>query len=180
MKAKKVNFIPKGYNVVTPYLSVKGAAEAIAFYKKVFGAKEVMRMAGPNGTIGHAEIQVGDSRIMLADEFPEMNFRSPRSVGGTPVHIHLYVQDVDRVAKKAVAAGAKQLRPVADQFYGDRSGSLEDPFGHVWHVATHIADIPMKELKKRAAAMAASAGTEKGDSPSEEEKGLSPSKEALT
>jgi PhnB protein len=92
---------------------------------------------------------------MLADEFPEMNFRSPRSVGGTPVNIHLYVQDVDKVAKKAVAAGAKLLRPVADQFYGDRSGSLEDPFGHIWHIATHVEDIPMKELKKRAAAKAA-------------------------
>ena len=117
-------------------------------------------MPGPGGTIGHAEIQVGDSRIMLADEFPEMNFRSPPSVGGTPVNIHLYVQDVDKVVKKAVAAGAKSLRPVADQFYGDRSGSLEDPFGHVWHIATHIKDIPVKELKKRAAAMAAAA--EKG------------------
>jgi PhnB protein len=157
MKAKKVNFIPKGYNLVMPYLSVKGAAEAIAFYKKVFGVKEVMRMAGPNETIGHAEIQVGDSRIMLADEFPEMNFRGPRAVGGTPVTIHLYVQDVDKVAKKAVGAGAKLLQPVADQFYGDRSATLEDPFGHMWHVATHIEDIPMKELKKRAAAMAASA-----------------------
>jgi len=149
--------IPKGYHAVTPYLSVQGAAGAIAFYKKAFGAKEIMRMPGPGRTLGHAEIQVGDSRIMLADEFPEMNFRSPRSVGGTPVNIHLYVPDVDRVAKKAVAVGAKLLRPVADQFYGDRSGSLEDPFGHVWHVATHIKDIPMKELKKRAAAMAASA-----------------------
>jgi len=156
----KIKPIPKGYHAVTPYLSVQGAAGAIAFYKKVFGAKEIMRMLGPGGTIGHAEIQVGDSRIMLADEFPEMNFRSPRSVGGTPVNIHLYVPDVDKVAKKAVAAGAKSLRPVADQFYGDRSGALEDPFGHVWHVATHIKDIPMKELKKRAAAMAAAA--EKG------------------
>ncbi|HEY7559936.1 MAG TPA: VOC family protein [Candidatus Binatia bacterium] len=156
----KIRPIPKGYHAVTPYMSVQGAAGAIAFYKKAFGAKEVMRMPGPAGTIGHAEIQVGDSRIMLADEFPEMNFRSPRSVGGTPVNIHLYVSDVDRVVKKAVAAGAKLLRPVADQFYGDRGGSLEDPFGHVWHVATHIKDIPMKELKKRAAAVAASA--EKG------------------
>jgi PhnB protein len=151
----KTRPIPKGYHAVTPYLSVQGAAIAIAFYKKAFGAKEVMRMPGPEGTIGHAEIQIGDSRIMLADEFPEMNFRSPRSVGGTPVNIHLYVQDVDKVAKKAAAAGAKLLRPVADQFYGDRSGSLEDPFGHVWHVATHVEDIPMKELKKRAAAKAA-------------------------
>jgi PhnB protein len=156
----KTKPIPKGYHAVTPYLSVQGAADALAFYKKAFGAKEVMRMPGPGGTIGHAEIQIGDSRIMLADESPEMNFRSPRAIGGTPVTIHLYVQDVDRVAKKAVAAGAKLLRPVADQFYGDRSGSLEDPFGHVWHVATHVKDIPMKELKKRAAAMAASA--EKG------------------
>ena len=156
----KTKPIPKGYHAVTPYLSVQGAASAIAFYKKAFGAKEIMRMPGPEGTIGHAEIQIGDSRIMLADEFPDMNFRSPRAVGGTSVNIHLYVQDVDKVAKKAVAAGAKLLRPVADQFYGDRSGSLEDPFGHVWHVATHTEDIPMKELKKRAVAMAASA--EKG------------------
>jgi PhnB protein len=135
---------------------VKGAAGAIAFYKKAFGAKEVMRMPGPGGTIGHAEIQIGDSRIMLADEFPEMNFRSPRTGGGTSVNIHLYVPDVDRVVKKAIAAGAKPLRPVADQFYGDRTGSLEDPFGHVWHVATHVEDIPMKDLKKRAVALAAS------------------------
>jgi PhnB protein len=154
---KKVRPTPKGYHAVTPYLSVKGAASAIAFYKKAFGAKEIMRMPGPGGTIGHAEIQIGDSHIMLADEYPEMNFRSPQAFGGTPVAISLYVQDVDRVVKKAIAGGAKVLRPVTDQFYGDRSGSLEDPFGHVWHVATHKEDIPMKELKKRAAAMAASA-----------------------
>ena len=154
---RKTRPIPKGYHAVTPYLSVQGAAAAISFYKKVFGAKEIMRMPGPRGTIGHAEIQIGDSRIMLADEFPEMNFRSPRSVGGTPVTIHLYVQDVDKVAKKAIAAGAKILRPVTDQFYGDRTGSVEDPFGHVWHLATHIEDVPMKELKKRARARAASA-----------------------
>ena len=152
----KIKPIPKGYNAVTPYLCVKGAAGAIAFYKKAFGAKEVMRMPGPGGTIGHAEIQIGDSRIMLADEFPEMNFRSPRTGGGTSVNIHLYVPDVDRVVKKAIAAGAKPLRPVAEQFYGDRTGSLEDPFGHVWHVATHVEDIPMKDLKKRAVALAAS------------------------
>lgn len=153
----KAKTIPKGYHSVTPYLCVQGAAAAIAFYKKVFGAKEVMRMPGPAGTIGHGEIQIGDSRIMLADEFPEINFRGPRSVGGTPVNIHLYVPDVDGLVKKAVAAGAKLLRAPADQFYGDRGASLEDPFGHVWHVATHIEDIPMKELKKRAAAMANSA-----------------------
>ena len=154
---KKVKPIPQGFGAVTPYLSVKGAAGAIAFYKKAFAAKEVMRMAAPGGTIGHAEIQIVDSRIMLADEYPDMNFRGPRSFGGTSVHIHLYVQDVDRVVKKAVAAGAKLLRPVTDQLYGDRSGSLEDPFGHVWHVATHKEDVPTKELKKRAAALAASA-----------------------
>jgi len=156
----KTRAIPKGYHAVTPYLSVQGAADAIGFYKKAFGAKEIMRMSGPGGTIGHAEIQVGDSRIMLADEFPEMNFRSPRAVGGTPVNLHLYVPDVDKVVKKAVAAGATSLRPVADQFYGDRSGTLEDPFGHIWHIATHVEDVPMKELKKRAAAMAASAEKE--------------------
>ena len=154
MKAKKVHFVPKGYRTVTPYLSVNGAAGAIAFYKKVFEAKEVMRMPGLNGAIGHAEITIGDSRIMLADEYPEMNFRGPGACGGTPVHIHVYVKDADKVAKKAVAAGAKLLRPVVDQFYGDRSGSLEDPFGHVWHVATHTKDLSMKEMKKRAAAMA--------------------------
>lgn len=154
---KKVKPIPQGFGAVTPYLSVEGAAGAIAFYKKAFAAKEIMRMAAPGGTIGHAEIQIDDSRIMLADEYPDMNFRGPRSFGGTSVHIHLYVQDVDRVVKKAVAAGAKLLRPVTDQFYGDRSGSLEDPFGHVWHVATHKEDVPTKELKKRAAALAASA-----------------------
>ena len=157
MRAKQVHFVPKGYHVVTPYLSIKGAAGAIAFYTKIFGAKEVMRMPGPDGTIGHAEIQIGDSRIMLADEYPDMNFRGPRACGGTPVHIHVYVKDADKVAKKAVAAGAKLLRPVVDQFYGDRSGSLEDPFGHVWHVATHTKDISMKEMKKRAAAMARTA-----------------------
>jgi PhnB protein len=156
----KIKPIPKGYHAVTPYLSVKGAASAIAFYKKAFGAKEVMRMPGPGETIGHAEIEIGNCRIMLTDEYPDMNFRSPHAFGGTSVHIHLYVNNADRVAKKAVAAGAKLLRPVTDQFYGDRSGSLEDPFGHVWHVATHIADVPMKELKKRAAAMAEAA--EKG------------------
>ena len=154
---KQMNHVPKGYHAVTPYLSIKGAADAIAFYKKAFGAKEIMRMPGPRGSVGHAEIEIGGSRIMLADEYPEMNFLSPRSFGGTSVHIHVYVQNADAVAKKAVATGAKLLRPVADQFYGDRSGSLEDPFGHVWHVATHVRDISSRELKKRAAELAASA-----------------------
>lgn len=156
MKAK-VKPIPTGYHAVTPYLSIKGAANAIAFYKKAFAAKEIMRMPAPGGTIGHAEIQIGDSRIMLADEYPDLNFHGPKTLGGASVHIHLYVPDVDKVVKKAVAAGAKLLRPVIDQFYGDRSGSLEDPFGHVWHVATHKEDIAPKEMKKRAAAMAKSA-----------------------
>ncbi|HET9492570.1 MAG TPA: VOC family protein [Methylomirabilota bacterium] len=151
----KVKPIPDGYHAVTPYLSVAGAAGAIDFYRKAFGAKEVMRMPGPNGTIGHAEIEIGGSRIMLADEYPDMNFRSPKSFGGSAVHIHLYVEDVDAVVKQAVSVGAKVLRPVADQFYGDRMGSLEDPFGHVWHVATHQTDLSMEELTKRAAAKAA-------------------------
>ena len=157
MKPSKVNFIPKGYQTVTPYLCVKGAARAIEFYKKAFGAKEVMRMPGPHGTLGHAEIQINGCRIMLADEFPEMNFRSPQSYGGTPINIHVYVKNVDAVAKKVVAAGAKLLRSVADQFYGDRSCSVEDPFGHVWHIATHVKDISMREMKKHAAALASGA-----------------------
>lgn len=155
--ASKVKPIPEGYHAVTPYLSVKGAAGAIEFYTKAFGAKEVMRMPGPHGKIGHAEIQIADSRIMLGDEYPEMNFRSPQSIGGTPVHIHLYVEDADKIASQAVAAGAKLLRPVTDQFYGDRSGTLEDPFGHVWHVSTHKEDISPEEMKKRAAAKASAA-----------------------
>jgi PhnB protein len=153
----KVKPIPDGYHAVTPYLSIQGAAAAIAFYKAAFGAKEVMRMPGPGGTIGHAEIDIGGSRIMLADEHPEMNFRGPKSFGGTAVHLHVYVPDVDKVVQQAMAAGAKGLRPVTDEFYGDRVGSLEDPFGHVWHVATHKEDLSMAELSKRAAARAAAA-----------------------
>lgn len=145
---------------MTPYLAIDGAAKAIAFYKKVFGAKEIMRMPGPKDTIGHAEISINDCRIMLADEFPGMNFKSPRAFGGTPVGLNLYVKNVDAVAKKAVAAGAKLLRPVQDQFYGDRSASIEDPFGHVWHVSTHIRDVSVKEMKKIAAQMATHAGKE--------------------
>ena len=147
--AKKVKAIPKGYRSVTPYLCVKGAAEAIKFYKKVFGAKEVMRMAAPGGTVGHAELLLGDSKIMLADEFPQMGFKSPRAYGGTGVTIHLYVEDVDKVFKRAVQAGAKERQPVKDQFYGDRSGQLEDPFGHVWNLATHVEDMSPKEMIRR-------------------------------
>ncbi len=155
--AGKVKAIPDGYHSVTPYLSVQGAAAAIEFYRRAFNAKEVMRMPGPSGTIGHAEIEIEGSRVMLADEHPEINFRGPRSFGGTSVHIHLYVPDVDKVVGQAVAAGAKIFRSVADQFYGDRVGSLEDPFGHVWHVATHMEDLSQEELMRRAAARASAA-----------------------
>ncbi len=148
----RVKPIPEGYHAVTPYLCMQGAARAIEFYMQAFRASEVMRLGAPGGKFGHAEIAIGDSRIMLADEYPEMNFRSPRSIGGSPVHIHLYVEDVDSTIKQAVAAGAKVLEPVVDQFYGDRSGSLEDPFGHVWHVATHKEDLSAEEIQKRAAA----------------------------
>ena len=142
--------VPEGYHSVTPYLVVNDAAGAIEFYKTAFGASELMRMAAPNGRIGHAELRIGDSRVMLADEFPEMGARSARTIGGSPVHIYLYVEDVDAVTGRALAAGAKELRPVKDQFYGDRSGSIEDPLGHVWHVSTHQEDVPPDELKRRA------------------------------
>ena len=149
--AEKVNPIPDGYHSVTPYLAVDDAAAALAFYKGAFGATEVMRMPAPGGKVGHAEIEIGGSRIMLADEHPEMGFRSPKAYGGSPVGLHLYVDDVDAVARQAVAAGATELRPVKDQFYGDRTGSFEDPFGHVWHIATHKEDLAPDELKRRAA-----------------------------
>jgi PhnB protein len=152
--ASNVKPIPDGYHSVTPYLIVKGAAKAIEFYKQVFGATERTRMAQPDGRIGHAEIQIGDSTIMLADEFPERNIRGPESLGGTPVMIHLYIQDVDTVAKRAVAAGAKEIRPVQNQFYGDRSGMFADPFGHQWNIATHVEDLSAEEIGKRAAAAA--------------------------
>ena len=144
--------IPEGYHSVTPYLAVDGAAAAIEFYKTAFGATEVMRMPAPGGKVGHAEIRIGDSRIMLADEYPDMGFRSPRAYGGSPVGLHLYVEDVDAVARQAVAAGAREVKPVKDQFYGDRTGSFEDPFGHVWHIATHKEDLSEGELKRRAEA----------------------------
>lgn len=150
--ARAVKPIPDGYRSITPYLSLKGAADAIEFYKKAFGATEEMRLAQPDGRVGHAELLIGDSRIMLADEFPEMDFRSPAAFGGTPVHIHLYVPDVDATFSRAVAAGARVLRPVEDKFYGDRSGTLADPWGHVWHVATHVEDLSPEEIGRRAAA----------------------------
>jgi PhnB protein len=152
----KVKAIPEGYHAVTPYLVVDGAAKALDFYKRVFGATERMRMPGPDGKVGHAEIRVGDSTVMLADEHPEMGARGPGAFGGTPVSLHLYVPDVDATVNKAVAAGAKLLRPVEDKFYGDRMGTIEDPFGHHWHVSTHKEDVPPDEMARRAAAMAKS------------------------
>jgi PhnB protein len=147
----KVNPIPDGYPRVTPYLSIDGASAAIDFYSKVFGATERVRMPGPDGKIGHAELQFGDSVVMLADEYPEMDIRGPKAVGGTPVTISVYVEDVDGVFDLAVELGAKALRQVEDQFYGDRSGQFEDPFGHRWSVASHIEDVPPDEMAKRAA-----------------------------
>ena len=145
--------IPDGYPRVTPYLHVDGASKAIEFYRTVFGAKERMRLAAPGGRIGHAELEIGNSMIMLADEHPEMNIRGPKSVGGTPVTVLVYVEDVDRAFERALKAGAKELRPVQNQFYGDRSGQFEDPFGHQWNVATHVEDVPPDEMAKRAAKM---------------------------
>ncbi|MGH2735504.1 MAG: VOC family protein [Actinomycetota bacterium] len=145
--------IPDGYPQVTPYLCVDGAAAAIDFYSEVFGAKERMRMASPGGKIGHAELQLGDSLIMLADEHPEMGIRGPGAFGGTPVTISLYVEDVDDVFKRATKAGGKVLRELEDQFYGDRSGQFEDPFGHQWSVATHIEDVSPEEMERRSEAM---------------------------
>jgi PhnB protein len=144
--------IPDGYHTATPYLIVKDAGRALEFYKKAFSATELMRLEGPGGKIGHAEIRIGDSPIMLADEFPEMGARSPHTLGGSPVSICLYVEDVDARFKQAVAAGATVQREVKDQFYGDRSGSVTDPFGHVWHIATHKEDIAPEEMRKRSEA----------------------------
>lgn len=146
--------IPEGYHSITPYLIISGAAAAIDFYKKAFGASELFRMDAEGGKIGHAEIKIGDSIIMLADEHPDMGYRGPQSLGGTPVTILLYVENADAVFARALDAGGKQMRPMQDQFYGDRSGSLADPFGHVWHVATHKEDVPMEEMQRRATAQA--------------------------
>lgn len=150
--SSKVKSIPEGYHSVTPYLVMSGAGSAIEFYKKAFGAVEVMRMPDPAGKIGHAEIKIGDSHIMLADESPEMGYRGPKSLGGTPVSIMIYLENVDAVFNQAIAAGAKVLRPLANQFYGDRSANIEDPFGHVWTIATHVEDVPPEEMERRAAA----------------------------
>ncbi len=156
--ARRVKPIPQGHHSVTPYLIVGDAASALEFYRKAFGASELVRVPGPQGRIGHAEIKIGDSVIMLADEYPEMDARSPQSFGGSPVSIHLYVEDVDDMAERAIGAGATVVRPVKDQFYGDRSGTVADPFGHVWHIATHKEDLTPAELHKRVEAVIAEHG----------------------
>jgi PhnB protein len=145
--------IPEGYHTVTPYLIVKNAAKAIDFYKQAFGATELFRMDGPDGTVGHAEIKIGNSPVMLADEVPTMGFRSPQTLGGAGVSLMIYVENVDDVFPRAIAAGGKELRPVRNQFYGDRSGTLEDPFGHVWTVSTHVEDVSSEEMGRRAEEM---------------------------
>lgn len=145
--------IPDNYPILSPYLCVRDAAAAITFYKNALGATERMRIAAPGGKIGHAELNIGKALIMLADEYPDMDFRSPDSIGGSPVTIHLYVEDVDECCRRAVAAGATLTRPVQDQFYGDRSGQFRDPFGHVWSIATHKEDVSPREIEKRAAVL---------------------------
>jgi PhnB protein len=145
--------IPEGHRTVTPYLAIKGAARALDFYKRAFGAIESYKLMMPDGRVGHAEIRLGDSLVMLSDEFPEYGGKAPETLGGSPVSLHLYVEDVDAFVKKAVEAGAKERKPVADQFYGDRSGQLEDPFGHLWWVATHKEDVAPDEMQKRVQAM---------------------------
>ena len=150
-----VKKIPEGHNTVSPYLIVDGAERALDFYKRAFGATELFRHRAPDGKIGHAEVRIGDTVIMIADEFPDFGAYAPQKFGGSPVSLHVYVEDVDAVAAQATAAGAKVKRPVADQFYGDRLGTFEDPFGHTWHLSTHIEDVSLDELDRRAkAAMA--------------------------
>ena len=146
--------IPDGYPHLSAYLSVSDGAKAIEFYTNVFGASERMRMAGPDGKIGHAELQFGDSVLMLADEHPEIDFVGPQAIGGTPVTLNLYVEDVDKVFDVALQEGARSLRPIENQFYGERSGSFEDPFGHRWNVATHVEDVSAEEMERRAAEQA--------------------------
>ena len=143
--------IPDNYPQVTPYLSVDGASAAIDFYSSVFGATVRMRMDAPDGKVGHADLQIGNSVILLSDEYPEMGIQGPKTIGGTPVTLNVYVEDADATFERAVSLGAKALRAVEDQFYGDRSGQFEDPFGHRWNVATHIEDVSPDEMAKRAA-----------------------------
>ena len=151
--------MPEGYHNVTPYLFVRGALSAIDFYKNAFGATEIMRLPGPDGRIMHAELRIGDSIVMLADENPHLGMMSPQTVGGFSAGMHLYVPNVDAVVQKAIENGAKPVRPIKDQFYGDRSGSILDPFGHMWTVSTHVEDVAPEEMKKRMAAMSHAAGS---------------------
>jgi PhnB protein len=141
--------IPDGYSSVTPYLIVSGAARALDYYKMAFGASELMRFDGPGGKIAHAEMQIGDSRVMLADESPEMGHKSPQSLGGSGTGLMLYVDDVDQTFERAVTGGGTVMKPVENQFYGDRSGSLTDPFGHVWTIATHVEEVAPEETQRR-------------------------------
>jgi PhnB protein len=151
--------IPEQYHTITPYLFIKGVPQAIDYYKKIFGATETVRMPGPGGKIMHAEIKVGDSTIMMSEENVEMGAKSPATLGGSPFLLHVYVPDVDATTQKAIDAGAKLLRPVKDQFYGDRTGTVVDPFGFVWNIGTHVEDVSPEEMKKRmSAAMSQGAG----------------------
>jgi PhnB protein len=155
--------IPDGYRSVTPYMIVGDGAGAVGFYQRVFGARLRLKLERPDGKLGHTELEIGDSVIMLADEYPDHQARAPGHFGGSPVTLHLYVEDVDAVVARAVAAGAKLARPVENMFYGDRAGSFTDPFGHVWHVATHIEDVPPDEINRRAAAAMQSQGKGQGE-----------------
>jgi PhnB protein len=152
--------IPEGYHTLSPYLTVDDAARAIDYYVSAFGAKELGRMEAPGGKIGHAELEVGDSRIMLSDSFPQASTRPPKELGGTSVSVFMYVEDVDAVVKQAVEAGATITMEVADQFWGDRYGAITDPFGHVWSIATHVEDVPPDEMAERAKAAMAAMGSE--------------------
>ena len=159
--ASKINPVPAGYHTVTPYISVKGAAKALDFYQRAFGAEVLVRMDMPDGRVGHAEIKIGDSFVMLAEEMPERSdavAKSPQTLGGTTFGLMIYLEGVDARFKQALEAGAKVKRPVQDQFYGDRTGTLEDPFGHVWTIGTHVEDVSPEEMKKRMAAFTQSGG----------------------
>jgi len=147
--------IPDGYHSITPYLIVKGAAKALDYYSKALGARELFRMPMPDGSIGHAEIEIGNSRIMLADEMPSLGYLSPQSIGGTPVSLMLYVENVNEAYPRALQVGGKEMKPLDDQFYGDRSGTFTDPFGHVWTIATHVRDVSTAEMKQHMDAMSA-------------------------
>ena len=148
--------IPEGYHTLNPHLAVDDAAQAIEFYKRAFGAKERMRMMGPGDMIGHAELEIGDSVLMLADPMPQSTVKPPRALGGTSVGIFLYVEDVDEVVRQAIDAGATVTMPVEDQFWGDRFGSVTDPFGHIWQIATRVEEVPPEEMAERAKAAMAS------------------------